>query len=236
MSEKREKSRKIRSAPTVSGGLGDRREDRVPWEMAVCGDLSDRQADLLEQLTDYPPGSRGVLYFDSSGGSVYTGLALATLLRIRGLRAVGVVVGECSSAALLPFAACQRRFVTAQSTLLFHPMRWQSEEDVRLEEATEWARHFRQLELELDTVLSRLFPLPLEQLRQWTRPGRFVTGPELAATGIATLFSPFDIADPWKTIRTAEFSVATSSADASRSTLSQPIAGPPIGGQSAGLL
>jgi hypothetical protein len=70
-------------------------------------------------------------------------------------------------------------------------MRWQSEEDVRLEEATEWARHFKLLETELDDMLSKLLQIPVETLRGWTRPGRFLTGPELAEAGVAHLFDPF---------------------------------------------
>ena len=177
------------------------RAGSVPWELALCGDLTERQADLLGQLTEFDRGSRGILYFDSCGGSVYTGLALATLMRIRGLRVIGVVIGECSSAALLPFASCQRRLVTVHSTLLFHPMRWQSEEDVRLEEATEWARHFKDLETKLDGLLVSLLGAPAELLQGWTRPGRFVTGAELATAGLATLFDPFHDPDPWKTVR-----------------------------------
>lgn len=171
--------------------------------MPLCGDLSDRQSDLLGQLTELPRGSQGLMYFDSCGGSVYTGLALGSLMRMRSLRVTGVVIGECSSAALLPFAACQKRFVTAQSTLLFHPMRWQSDEDVRLEEATEWARHFRELETQLDTLLKSLFGIPEETLHGWTRPGRFVSGTELAKSGIASLIDPFTDADPWKTVNSA---------------------------------
>lgn len=189
--------------PSVMGHGVESRKDNVPWELALCGDLTDRQADLIGQLTEVRPRSRGILYFDSCGGSVYTGLALATLIRTRELQTTAVVIGECSSAALMPLAACRRRFVTLQSTLLFHPMRWQSEEDVRLEEATEWARHFKLLEGELDRLLCRLFALPIESLHQWTRPGRFVTGRELADAGIAFLFDPFDMPDPWKTIRSS---------------------------------
>lgn len=172
-----------------------------PWEMIICGDLSERQSDLLEQLTEVPRGSRGVLYFDSCGGSVYTGLALASLVRIRGLQPTAVVIGECSSAALLPFAVCRRRLVASSATLLFHPMRWQSDEDVRLEEATEWARHFRELESQLDGLLVSLFGVTPELVQSWTRPGRFVSGPELAAAGIARLIDPFTDMDPWKTVR-----------------------------------
>ena len=174
---------------------------RQPWEISVCGDLTERQADLLERFTDVPRGSKGVVYFDSCGGSVYTGLAIGTLIRLRNLRVTAVVLGECSSAALLPFAACQQRLVTPHSTLLFHPMRWQSDEDVRLEEATEWARHFKDLESRLDLLLATLMHAPQETLQGWTRPGRFVTGSELAAAGIASLFDPFNEPDAWKKIR-----------------------------------
>ena len=176
------------------------RNARQPWEISVCGDLTERQADLLERFTDVPRGSKGVVYFDSCGGSVYTGLAIGTLIRLRNLRVTAVVLGECSSAALLPFAACQQRLVTPHSTLLFHPMRWQSDEDVRLEEATEWARHFKDLESRLDLLLATLMNVPKEMLQGWTRPGRFVTGSELAEAGIASLFDPFSEPDTWKKI------------------------------------
>ena len=172
-----------------------------PWEISVCGDLTERQADLLEEFTDVPRGSKGVVYFDSCGGSVYIGQAIGTLIRLRNLRVTAVVLGECSSAALLPFAACEQRLVTPHSTLLFHPMRWQSEEDVRLEEATEWARHFKDLESRLDLLLATLMNVPYEMLHGWIRPGRFVTGPELADAGIASLFDPFTEPDAWKKIR-----------------------------------
>src|ERR1700693_1783789 len=120
------------------------------WELAIHGDLTDKQSDLVSRLIEVPRKSRGTIFFDSCGGSAYVGLALASLIRLRGLKADAVVAGEGSSAALMPFAACERRFVTKHSTLLFHPIRWQSEENVRLEEASEWARHFQQLEGELD--------------------------------------------------------------------------------------
>ncbi len=177
--------------------------DRTPWEINIAGELTEKQSDLLSRLTDVPTGSRGIIWFDSCGGSVYAGLALATIIRMRNLQATGVVLGECSSAALMPFAACRQRFVTPLSTLLFHPMRWQSEEDVRLEEAAEWARHFRNLETRLDDLLVRLFPMSVEALDKWNRPGRFVNGQELADAGLAEVIDPFEADDCWKRIRSA---------------------------------
>ncbi|WP_166822321.1 ClpP family protease [Thalassoroseus pseudoceratinae] len=167
------------------------------WEITLCGDLSDRQSDLINRLVELPRRSRGLIYFDSNGGNVYTGLCLASLIRLRGLHAIGVVTGECSSAALFPFAACRERFVTPHATLLFHPIRWQSDEDVRYEEAVEWARHFKTLEIDLDQLLSRLFDMDFDKLQQWTRPGRFITGPEMIEAGLAKMVDLFED-DIWK--------------------------------------
>lgn len=163
----------------------------------ICGELSDKELELTERLVSVPPRSRGTIYFDSCGGSAYVGLALAALIRLRGLDPLAVVTGECSSAAILPFAACRRRCVTPHSTLLFHPIRWQSEEDVRLEEAAEWARHFQLLEQDLDQLLATLFECDLSRLRAWTHPGRFVSGRELAEAGLAQMVDLF-AGDVWK--------------------------------------
>lgn len=180
--------------------LPDRDE---PWELTIVGDLSDKQADLIGRLAEVPRGSKGTIFFDSGGGSVYTGLALASVIRLRGLKVDGVVAGECSSAALLPFAACERRFVTKHSTMLFHPIRWQSEEDVRFEEAAEWARHFREMEQDIDQLLVRLFGGAENEISDWTRPGKFVMGEELAAAGLATMVDLFS-GDLWKQIEKSD--------------------------------
>jgi hypothetical protein len=71
--------------------------------------------------------------------------------------------------------------------MLFHPMRWQSEENVGLAEAAEWARHFGQLEHEMDALLAHLFGVATEMMHQWINPGRYVSGRELAAAGMAEL-------------------------------------------------
>jgi ATP-dependent protease ClpP protease subunit len=169
----------------------DAQESRHGWEIAIAGDLTDKQSDLIERLVEVAPRSRGTIYFDSCGGSAYVGLSLAALIRLRWLDATGVVLGECSSAALVPFAACQRRFVTPISYLFFHPVRWSSEENVRLEEAAEWTRHFGVLEDEMDKLLARMFDVPLEKLVAWTRPGRFLSGRELVEAGMAKLVDLF---------------------------------------------
>jgi ATP-dependent protease ClpP protease subunit len=110
-----------------------------------------------------------------------------TLIKLRRLNATGIVTGECSSATLWPFAACRRRIVTPFSVMLFHPMRWQSEENVGLAEAAEWARHFGQLERDMDALLAQLFGVEPEVMHDWINPGRYVSGRDLAAAGMAEL-------------------------------------------------
>lgn len=160
--------------------------DRIP-EIAIVGDLTENESELTDRLLDVEPGGQCTIYFDSPGGSPYCAMSLMTLIRLRGLQATGIVTGECSSATLWPFAACVRRLVTPCSVLLFHPMRWQSEENVGLAEAAEWARHFGQLEKDMDALLADLFGVAHETMDEWINPGRYVCGPELAKAGIAEL-------------------------------------------------
>jgi ATP-dependent Clp protease protease subunit len=164
----------------------------APSEVAIVGDLTDNAADLVDKLLGVEPGSKCTIYFDSPGGNPYTANSLVTMIRLRGLQATGIVTGECSSAAVWPFAACARRLVTASSVLLFHPMKWQSEEQVGIREATEWSRHFSSLELEMDSLLIRLFGIAEDSdsaslIRKWCDEHRYVTGCELAEAGLAEL-------------------------------------------------
>lgn len=165
----------------------DGTQEEGPLEIAMVGDLTDSESELTDRLLGVDPGSTCTIYFDSPGGSPYCALSLMTLMKIRRINATGIVTGECSSATLWPFAACKKRYVTPYSVLLFHPMRWQSEENVGLAEAAEWARHFGQLEKDMDTLLADLFGVSPELMSQWINPGRYVTGQEIADAGIAQM-------------------------------------------------
>jgi len=165
----------------------DASPDESPLEIAICGDLTEHETDICEKLLAVPPGGECVLYFNSPGGSAYAALSLASLLVLRGMNATGVVLGECSSAAIWPLAACRRRIVTAHSVLLFHPLKWESGEHVAIDEAAEWARHFAHLEQDMDGVLARLLGVTPDRLAAWMKPGRYVSGHELATAGLAEL-------------------------------------------------
>jgi ATP-dependent Clp protease protease subunit len=156
-----------------------------PFEIPFVGDLTEHEADLTERLLSVPPGGECLLYFDSPGGSPYCALSLMSLIVLRGVQATGIVTGECSSAALWPFAVCVRRLVTPLSVLLFHPMKWQSEENVGLPEAAEWARHFGELESDMDRLLAQMFGVDETLIKSWMHPGRYVSGQEVVEAGLA---------------------------------------------------
>jgi ATP-dependent protease ClpP protease subunit len=160
---------------------------RKKAEIALIGDVDDWEAEAVKQMLELHPGSEVVFYIDSAGGSVYGAIAVFTLLRQRRLRGTAVVLGECSSAALLLFAACAHRQVTPYSTLMFHRMRWQSEKRVMAEEAHLWARHFDELEKQLDALQARLFGVSYEQVRNWTNGSYYITGTQIAEAGLAEL-------------------------------------------------
>ena len=164
-----------------------RRNDDDAADFALVGDLTEHEGELTERILSIPPGGSCTIYIDSPGGSPYSALSLASLMRLRKLNATGIVTGECSSATLWPFAACRRRLVTPFSVLLFHPMKWQSEDHVGLAEAAEWARHFGALEKDMDHLLADLLDIPYEQLEKWIHPGRYVGGREFAESGLGEL-------------------------------------------------
>ncbi len=169
-----------------------------PAEIAIVGDMTEHSADLTDKLLGVPHGGECIIYFDSPGGSPYCGLSLMSLIVIRELQATGIVTGECSSAALWPLAACVRRVVTPYSALLFHPMRWQSEESVQLSEAAEWARHFAHLEGQMDQLLADMFGVARDEIEDWVRPGTYVSGPEFAAAGLAELVDVVQLAQEFR--------------------------------------
>ncbi|MDB4650471.1 ATP-dependent Clp protease proteolytic subunit [Pirellulaceae bacterium] len=183
-------SKKIDDNDEPNSESANENEPESPAEIAIVGDLSECEKEVSQSLLDVPVGGECTLFFNCPGGSAYSAVSLLSIISSRKLNATGIVTGECSSAALWPFAACQRRLVSAFSFCLFHPMKWQSEESVQLIEATEWTRHFTQLELKMDELLAKFFGMPIAQLKEWSHPGRYISGTEMIESGLA---EPFEL-------------------------------------------
>ncbi len=144
---------------------------KKPLEIALIGEVDDWENDVIKELLEAKPRRECEFYIDSMGGSVYGAIAVTTLIRRRDLQCTGIVLGECSSASLLIFAACQQRFVTRYSTLLFHRMRWQSDKRVEAREASLWSKHFEGMEKDVDDLQVRLFGTAEKLVRSWTEEG-----------------------------------------------------------------
>lgn len=157
-------------------------------ELALIGDIDDWEGEAVKELLELKPGSQCAFYIDSAGGSVYGAMATLTLMKLRKLKVTSYILGECSSATLLIFAASQKRFVTPYSTLFFHRMRWESDKRVDSVEARHWAKHFQELEDELETLEARLFgEVSRQKVKEWINEARFLTGRQVAEAGLAEL-------------------------------------------------
>jgi ATP-dependent Clp protease protease subunit len=159
-------------------------------DLAVVGDLDDCEADVIAKLLELPDGSECTLYIDSGGGRVYSALAIMSLMLMKRLRTTAIVLGSCSSAAIMVLAACRRRIAMPYSVFQFHPVRWESGEDIDRTEAEEWARHFGKLEQECDEIIARLFGVELSMVEGWSKQSRYLTGRELAEHGLVELLDP----------------------------------------------
>ncbi len=166
-------------------------------ELPLIGPVEDCEKDLMAALLELAPGQECVLYIDSSGGSSYSSMAITTTLLHRRINATGIVVGECSSAALLILAACKQRLAAPYATFFFHPMKWESGEGVDAREAASWGKYFCRLEAEFDRLQKRLFGNGSEKFSQFINEFRFLTGREMAETGLVELL-PLDEILPQK--------------------------------------
>ena len=162
-------------------------EGQEHCEIALVGELGDNQADLHEKLLAVPAEGECTIYFNSPGGDPYCALSLMTLILVRRLECTALVTGECSSAALWPFAACRRRLVTPYSVFLFHSLRWESGENIQPLEASEWARHFQSFAGQTDQLLADHLGLPLAQVTEWNSASSYVSGGELVRAGCAEM-------------------------------------------------
>lgn len=162
-----------------------RTKSRMP-EIALVDDLEKCEKEVLDALLAIPDGGACRIVINSGGGSVYAGLGIATLIRLKRLEATAVVLADCSSSAVLVFAACPIRQVAPHASLLFHPMQWSSEERSRLSGATGWAREFKRIdEVCSDWICSNL-GLSQALYKRWVSRELYVTAKQLVEMGVAT--------------------------------------------------
>lgn len=161
-------------------------------EIAVVDDLEKYEKDVLEALMALPDRSACRLIINSGGGSVYAGLGIATLIEMKQLRATGVVLADCSSAALLVFSSCTERLVSPHASFLFHPIQWSSDERSRLPGALGWAREFKRIEDVCCAWICERLGLPGKLYRSWVQREVYITAHELVKLGAAKYIPGFE--------------------------------------------
>ncbi len=160
------------------------RAQTIP-QFTVLDEVEKCEKELIEELMRLPDGSHARLIINSCGGSVYAGLGISTLIKYKRLKCEGVVLADCSSSALMIFAACETRIVAPHTSVLFHPMKWSSEDSARLSGAEAWAKEFKRVSRTMEDWLAEYLPLKKSTLRRWIKDEKYVTADELVKYGIA---------------------------------------------------
>lgn len=148
-------------------------------------DVERSEKDVIAQLLALPDGASCTIVINSGGGSVYAGLGIGTVIRAKNLKAHAVVLADCSSSALLVFAACETREVAEHSSFLFHPMQWNSDDRARVTGAKSWSREFARISDIAEEWLAALLPLDEATLRRWINQEKYVTAQEFFDLGLA---------------------------------------------------
>ncbi|MDX2177835.1 MAG: ATP-dependent Clp protease proteolytic subunit [Candidatus Sumerlaeia bacterium] len=159
---------------------------RTRGHVLLLEDVEKCEKEVIEALMGFPVGGEATIVINSGGGSVYAGLAIGTVVRHRRMHCHAQVLADCSSSALLVFAACQTREVSPHASFLFHPMQWSSDDRSRVNGARSWSEEFLRVSKVCEDWLSELLPISRSVLRRWVQQEKYVVAQELIDLGIAT--------------------------------------------------
>lgn len=164
----------------------------APKVITLLDDVEKCEKEVVESLLALPDKRNVQVIINSGGGSVYASLGIATVMRMKKFSAEAVVLADCSSSALMVFAACQTRYVAPHASFLFHPMKWSSEDQARLNAARSWSSEFSRISQVAEDWLVENLPLSRRTLRSWIRKERYVSALELIDHGVA---EPLDLSE-----------------------------------------
>ena len=173
-------------------------ERQGPIEIAIVGDLTDNEPDICEKLLGVPPGGECVLYFDSIGGSAYAAMALTSLIALRGLKATGIVAGECTLRRPLAFCGLPATAGDADErpAVSSHEMAKRRERGLGRGGGMGPALRLAGKRYGLATG-RHVRRLVGKKSQEWSQPGKYVTGSELVEAGLAEMIDlrPLDFLD-----------------------------------------
>lgn len=157
-----------------------------PKTITLLDEVEKCEKEIVESLLGVPDKKSVRFLINSGGGSVYASLAIATVLKMKQLQSEAVVLADCSSSALMIFATCQTRRIAPHASMLFHPMRWSSDDQARLPGAKSWAAEFTRVAGVYEDWLVTHLGLPRRLLKTWIREERYVLAHELVELGVAS--------------------------------------------------
>jgi ATP-dependent protease ClpP protease subunit len=155
--------------------------------------------ELARQTKDLKAGDELKIFINSPGGSYVEGIAIAGELKkliAAGVDVQTVAMGECSSAATMPFLVPkpEKRHVNQGSLLLFHRPSsgaWGFEEDLSFEVKT-----LNAMTKEVVSIYSdRLNKTETEVVKMLTENGTVYMANDLASQGIAQIYEGEDAVD-----------------------------------------
>jgi ATP-dependent Clp protease protease subunit len=154
--------------------------------LLLLEDVEKCEREIIAGLLALPDGGHATIVINSGGGSVYAGLGIGTVIRHKRLHCHAIVLADCSSSALLVFAACETREIAPHASFLFHPMQWSSDDRSRVNGAKSWSEEFTRVCASSEEWMSELLPIPMTTLRRWVNQERYVKAHELIDRGIAS--------------------------------------------------
>lgn len=157
----------------------------APHVITLLDEVEKCEKEIVETLFSLPDGAPVQIVINSGGGSVYASMGIATALRLKNFKSEAIVLADCSSSALMVFAACPVRRVARHASFLFHPMKWSSEDQSRLHGALSWSEEFTRISKVTEDWLVDNLPMNRRTLRNWIRKERYVEAQELFDRGIA---------------------------------------------------
>ena len=155
-------------------------------DILLTGEIDERANKIVHALLKIPEDDEFTIYINSPGGSLMGAISIASTIQYRRLKGTVVVTGECSSAALLPFAACQDRFISPCSLFLWHQTQHEPSgmESTRL---LPWAERAKSHDIATNTMLAEMLDIPRELISDWEKQSRYFSAKEMTKAGLAEL-------------------------------------------------
>ena len=154
--------------------------------LLVCGEINaDRATGIVEALESLKDSDEPIyISLCSPGGEAQPSLWVAEYIRNLPNWVIGIAGGDCSSAALLIFAACDERWAFPGTGFYSHPGIWEVPISNKLQ-AHAAVTQVAHLETSCDVIQRPAFPkMSKKQYSVWATEDHFFTVPEAVSYGL----------------------------------------------------